>query len=153
MKVLIKLITCHNFAIPPSFVENEVVILFVCPIPISLIIVRNHIRIQKVDKFIFFPILHIFSQETMPSKKLNIMVAYSCFVHIKQMKLISFRSELFLLFHIEKLDFMLSFESLLLEQGTTYLYVTDSTLVCPVKMEYIFVLKMMMKSGLEKINV
>ena len=153
MKVLIKLITCHNFAIPPSFVENEVVILFVCPIPISLIIVRNHIRIQKVDKFIFFPILHIFSQETMSSIKIGGMVAYSCFVHIKQMKLISFRSELFLLFHIEKLDFMLSFESLLLEQGTTYLYVTDSTLVCPVKMEYIFVLKMMMKSGLEKINV
>jgi len=35
-------------------------------------------------------------------------------------------------------------------------YATDSTLVCPVKMEYgpennIFVLKMMMKSGLEKI--
>ena len=34
-------------------------------------------------------------------------------------------------------------------------YATDSTLVCPVKMEYgpennIFVLKMMMKSGLEK---
>ena len=113
MKVLIKLITCHNFAIPPSFVENEVVILFVCPIPISLIIVRNHIRIQKVDKFIFFPILHIFSQETMSSIKIGGMVAYSCFVHIKQMKLISFRSELFLLFHIEKLDFMLSFESLL----------------------------------------
>ena len=35
-------------------------------------------------------------------------------------------------------------------------YATDSTLVCPVKMEYgpennVFVLKMMMKSGLEKI--
>ena len=34
-------------------------------------------------------------------------------------------------------------------------YATDSTLVCPVKMEYgpennIFILKMMMKSGLEK---
>ena len=92
----------------------------------------------------------------MSSIKIGGMVAYSCFVHIKQMKLISFRSELFLLFHIEKLDFMLSFESSLLEQGTTYLYVTDSTLVCPVKMEYgpennIFVLKMMVKSGLEKI--
>ena len=36
------------------------------------------------------------------------------------------------------------------------LYATNSTLMCPVKMEYgpennIFVLKMMMKSGLEKI--
>ena len=49
----------------------------------------------------------------MSSIKIGGMVAYSCFVHIKQMKLISFRSELFLLFHIEKLDFMLSFESLL----------------------------------------
>ena len=41
------------------------------------------------------------------------------------------------------------------EPFNTY-YATDSTLVCPVKMEYgpknnIFILKMMMKSGLEKI--
>ena len=38
------------------------------------------------------------------------------------------------------------------------LYATDSTLMCPVKMEYgpeisIFVLKVMMKSGLEKIFI
>ena len=55
--------------------------------------------------------------------------------------------KLFLIFFIEKNQFR-----------STYFvtYATDSTLVCPVKMEYgpennIFVLKMMMKSGLEKI--